>query len=303
MLDVHGLRVFQAVADKLSFTRAAETLAMTQSAVSHHIAKLERELNLELIERRGRSIVLTGAGNALLRESNRILREVTDLPQLVRAAATPDHGHLRIGASATACQYLLPDTLRELRECFPKFTLSIDPGDSPAVAEWVQNDHVDVGIMILSDTKSRLRIFPLFDDELGLVLNPLHPLADGKRIKAADLANERFVLYSRFSATYRLVERHFIRLKLALNDAIELGSMEAIKALVKLGLGISVLAKWVVQPQLDDGSLIWQPLPGPRLHRTWGIAMRTDNQPTLVERTFIELCRAASRKVTQTAGH
>jgi DNA-binding transcriptional LysR family regulator len=106
------------------------------------------------------------------------------------------------------------------------------------------------------------------------------------------------VLYSRSSATYRLVERHFGRLNLPLNDAIELGSIEAIKELVKLGLGISVLARWVVQPQLNDGSLIWRVLPGPRLRRNWVIAMRDDDEPTLIERTFVELCRAASRHVT-----
>lgn len=298
MPDVQGLRVFQAVADKLSFTRAAEAMGITQSAVSHHIAKLEQELHLELIQRNGHSIALTPAGQALRTEGGKILRQVAELPALVRAASHPDFGHLRIGASATACQYLLPDTLREVRECFPKFTLSISPGDSPLVMQWVQESQVDLGIMILTDPRTRLRIYPLFEDELGLVLNPLHPLASKAKIRAADLQEQRMVLYSRFSATYQLVERHLSRMKLPIKDAIELGAIEAIKELVKLGLGISILAKWVIQPQLDDGSLIWRPLPGPSLKRTWVIAMHNDKTPTLVERTFIELCRAAGRQVT-----
>src|SRR5688572_12101007 len=111
MEDVHQLRVFLAVAENLSFTRAAEALLLTQSAVSHQVAALERSLATSLFERRGRSVALTPAGRVLVDRSRRVFAALGEAEAAVRAAATPGLGRLRIGASSTACQYLIPESL------------------------------------------------------------------------------------------------------------------------------------------------------------------------------------------------
>lgn len=291
MLDVHALQVFQAVADKLSFTRAAEAMLLTQSAVSHQIAKMERELGVTLLNRDGRTISLTPGGRALLDQSRHVLRSISDLAAAVRTASSPDQGRLRIGASATACQYLIPDTLREFRECFPQYSLAITPGDSPAVAQSIADETIDLGILILADPRTKLQTFSLFSDELGLVLNPLHALAKAPKVRPKDLDGHRLVLYNRASATCKLVERHWARLRVPIIDPIELGSIEAIKELVKLGLGIAVLARWVIEPQLADGSLVWRALPGTRIVRNWVAATQPNRTLSLAEKTFVELLR------------
>ena len=102
------------------------------------------------------------------------------------------------------------------------------------------------------------------------------------------------MLYSRGSATYRSIERWFLKMKTPLRDPIELGSMEAIKELVKLGLGISMMAPWVARPELIQGSLVWLPLPGSRVARRWCIAAPTGRALSLAEQTFIGLCRSAA---------
>src|SRR5688500_17313801 len=119
MENVHQLRVFTAVAETLSFTRAAERLFLTQSAVSHQIAKLERELGCMLLERNGRTVSLTISGRTLLIESRRVFAQIETALEATRQAADNDRGRIRIGASNTACQYILPEALREFRECFP----------------------------------------------------------------------------------------------------------------------------------------------------------------------------------------
>ncbi|MBC7783626.1 MAG: LysR family transcriptional regulator [Burkholderiales bacterium] len=294
MLDVHGLQLFTAVAEKMSFTRAAEAMLLTQSAISHQIARMERELGVSLLNRDGRSISLTPAGQVLLEQAKPILRALTDLVATVKTAASPDQGRLRIGASATACQYLVPDTLREFRECFPKTSLSITPGDTHAVLDSIVHGTIDLGILIVVDARTKIQQYPLFEDELGLVVNPLHPIARLPKVRPQDLTDQRLVLYSRVSTTWRLVERHWSRLRQPMNDPIELGSIEAIKELVKLGLGISVLAKWVIGPQLADGSLVWRPLPGPRLKRRWVVGTQPNRVLSLAEKTFVELLRQCS---------
>src|SRR6202021_2451417 len=135
MLDVHQLKVFAAVAENLSFTRAAERLFLTQSAVSHQIAKLEREVGRELLARQGRPGTLTAAGRERGGHARRVFAAVEEAEQAARPAGRPDAGRLRIGASATACQYIIPEALREFRECFPEYSLAITPGDSPLTAE------------------------------------------------------------------------------------------------------------------------------------------------------------------------
>ena len=294
LIDVHALRVFAAVAEKLSFSRAAEALALTQSAVSHQIAKMEREFGVSLLNRDSRSVTLTPAGQKLLEHSKQVFRCINELTDAVKTASAPDQGRLRIGATAAACQYILPDALREFRECFPRYTLAITPGDSPLISGSVLAGEIDLGIMILSDTRSKLQTYDLFDDDLGLVMNPLHPLATVDKIKPNDLAGQQMVLYTRTSATCRMIERHWSKLRLPIIDPIELGSIEAIKELVKLGLGITVLARWVVEPQIADHSLIWRPLPGTKLRRKWVVATTAQHVLSLAEKTFVELLKQCS---------
>jgi DNA-binding transcriptional LysR family regulator len=306
MLDVHALKVFVAVAQNLSFTRAAETLFLTQSAVSHQVAAAERELDAQLFERRGRTIELTAAGRVLLDRARRVFAAFDEAVEAVKQAAAPGVGRLRIGASPTACQYLVPDSLREFRECFPGYLLAINPADSPVLAERVLDGSIDLGIMIRPEQRERggrLAYHDLFADELGFLVSPLHAWARKGKVDRREMAEQRMVLYSRGSATYRAVERWFLKMKTPLRDPIELGSMEAIKELVKLGLGISVMAPWVARPELAQKSLVWLPLPGRKLRRQWSVAAPAGKTLSLAEQTFIGLCRSASSQLAEFGVH
>ncbi|HEX8323307.1 MAG TPA: LysR family transcriptional regulator [Tepidisphaeraceae bacterium] len=301
MADVHSIRVFSAVAEKLSLTRAGEVLGLTQSAVSHQVAKLEAEFKVSLLERHGRTVSLTPAGEELLRHGREIIGRVDALGGLLRAAADPSRGQLRIGATLTACQYLLPDPIRELRECFPDYTVNVMPGDSPVVSDWLLSGDVDLGILIGGKHSSTLQTRPLFTDELGLVFHPLHAFARQKKVAADDLLGQQWVMYNRASTTFGLVERHLAHLRVTTDRIIELGSIEAIKELVKVGLGISVLAPWVVRSEVAEGSLQWRPLPGRKLKRHWAVAFAPRRRPTLAEECVAEMCRTTTQHLL-TAG-
>lgn len=299
MFDVHALKVFVSVAQNLSFTKAAETLFLTQSAVSHQIARMERDLGVALFERLGRRVELTRAGETLLAQSRRVFTAIEDAAAAVKQADKPDAGTLRIGASATACQFVIPEALREFRECYPRYALSIVPGDSPAVSEMLIEGAVDLGILIKSERQSKLQFHSLFSDELGLVMSPHHPVARLGRIRVQDLADQKLVLYSRASSTWNMLERQFAKLRMPLRDPIELGSIEAIKELVKLGLGIAVLAKWVCERELAEGSLIYSPMPGSKLIRNWCIGAPAGKTLSVAEQTFTSLCKAASKRLAR----
>ncbi|HEY4329981.1 MAG TPA: LysR substrate-binding domain-containing protein, partial [Phycisphaerae bacterium] len=237
MQDVHKLRVFTAVAQSLSFTRAAQSLFLTQSAVSHAIAALERELDAPLLRREGKRVSLTQAGHVLLDHSRRIFASVEEAEAAVKRAARPDRGFLRIGASPAACQYIVPESLREFRESYPEVELAIAVGDSPQIARQIHEGHIDLGLLIHTDRDKQLNFHELFTDDLGLLVSALHPFArQPKKIDRKQLADQHFLLYTKTSMTFRVIERHLLRLQIPLRSFTELGSMEAIKELVKLGL-------------------------------------------------------------------
>jgi DNA-binding transcriptional LysR family regulator len=303
--DIHRLEVFLAVVQHGSFTRAAEHLFLTQSAVSHQIASMESDLGIELLTRSRKAVEPTAVGKVLAEEARRVMASLEQAESAVKLAARPGAGRLRIGASATACQHLIPDPLREFQDCFPDYSLSVTPGDSPQVAEAVTNGDVDLGIVIQpeqrSSASSKLDYHALFDDELGLIVGRLHPWAARGKVDRRDLPNQRLIQYSRSSTTFRLVERYFVQMQAPLRDPIELGSVEAIKELVKLGLGVSVMAAWVARPELARRSLVWLPLPGPKLKRRWAVANRAGRDLTLAEQTFVGLCKSASSRVSDAA--
>lgn len=297
MKDMHQLEVFRAVAQHLSFTRAAQALMLTQSAVSHQIAGLERHFGTPLFTREGRSITLTPAGHTLAQQSQQILTLLDEVEEAVRHSARPDMGKLRIGASPTACQYLIPESLREFRESYPQYSLSITPGDSPVITQLLLDGQIDLGIVIKSERLKQLHFVPLFQDELGFLVSALHPWARAGKVDRTQIAEQHYILYSRHSATFQTIERYFANHRMPLRNWTELGSMEAIKEIVKLGLGVSITAAWIARQELAERSLVWLNLPGGHARRTWCIAYRTGKRLSIAEQTFIGLCQAVAAQI------
>src|SRR5688572_4464717 len=291
MLDVHQLNVFLAVAEKLSFTRAAEALFLTQSAVSHQVANLERAVGCELLARAGRAVTLTPAGHEMVHRARRVLAALDETEAAVRQAARPGQGRLRIGASTTACQFIIPEALREFRECFPDYSLAVVPGDSPAMVEALLNEQVDLALLIKPERQRKLAFHDLFQDELQILVSPLHPWAKAGRVDRRQLGDELMVLYARGSATYRMVENYLAKLGVPLRNPIELPDIGAIKELVKLGLGVSVTAEWVARPEVAQKSLALLPVPVGKLRRTWCVASLAGRKLTVAEQTFLGLCQ------------
>ena len=293
MEDMHQLRVFTAVADNLSFTRAAEVMFMTQSGVSHQISRLESGVGAKLFNRAPRNVSLTRAGQTLLHHARKLFAAMDDAVAAVRQASDPDSGTLRIGASITACQYIVPEALREFRESFPSYSLRITPGDGPLVTQGLLDGSLDLGMVVRHQRTGKLTYHELFKDTLGFIVSPLHKWARGGKVDRRELSQQRMILYNRQSTTFRLVEQYFVRARAELRDWIELGSIEAIKELVKLGLGVSVAGKWTTRAEVREGSLVWLPLPGATLRRSWCIAHASGRTLSLAEQTFIGLCQSA----------
>ncbi len=296
-LDSRQVRAFVSLAQTGSFTRTARQLHLSQSAISHSIKALEDEVQCRLLDRLGKSVVLTLAGEQLLGHAQKILSEMEEARQRLRDLGKWGQGRLRIGASPTSCQYLLPKVLREFKESFPQCLIQIEPGDTPRALELLHSQRIDLALGLEPRHLGLLEFRPLFKDDLRFLLSPLHPWARAGRVDRSEIPSQRFILYTRTSYMSDMIEGYFRREALVLPTSIELGNMEAIKELVKLGLGISILAPWVAQRELADGSLRTLPLGPRKLERSWGILLRKGQQLSLAQQTFMGLCSAVSENL------
>ncbi|HLP09714.1 MAG TPA: LysR family transcriptional regulator [Opitutaceae bacterium] len=291
-LDSRQLQAFVAVARRQSFTLAAKDLHLTQSAVSHALRALEGDLGCRLLDRMGRRVALTHHGEQFLRRAEAVLRDMERARTELEDLTNWGHGRLRVGASTTVCQHLLPTVLREFKQSFPRCVLRIEPGDLPWQVELLQRGTIDLTVSLEPVGDDEMKFLPLFEDELRLMVGPMHPWAQAGRATREQLAEETVMLYNRTSSTYAMVQDYFAREGVTLGNCIQLGSMEAIKELAKVGLGAGVLAPWVVREDLAAGRLVSLPLGRRPLKRRWGITHLAQRQLSLGEETFVGLCQA-----------
>jgi DNA-binding transcriptional LysR family regulator len=300
LIETRQLRAFQLLAQTGSFTAAAKQMFVTQSAISHSIKALETQLDCSLLDRSGKKIALTAHGETLLRRADRILTEMHEATEELHALSRWGYGRLRVGATDTMCQYLLPGVLSEFRQSYPNCEVTIHADDTEDLLSLLDGGQVDLVLgMRPSSDLAGVDFRPLFEDELVFAVPPSHPWATGETVPADTLADERFIIYARRSPTYQLVARHFRKLGLSAPQQTELGNMEAIKELAKIGMGVGVIAPWVIRDELAQGQLVSVPTPGGPLSREWGLFVRgRGTELTVIGETFATICKSVSRQLT-----
>jgi len=292
-LDSRQLRAFASLARTGSFTQTARELHITQSGISHSMKALEREIGCRLLDRLGKKVVLTQAGEQLLHHSRKILQEMKTARETLGHLGKWGRGRLRLGASTTACQHIIPPVLREFKESFPEHAITLEPGDTPELVDALLHQRIDLALS-LGSNEPQLESHPLFTDELHFIVAALHPWAQAGRVERSEIPRQNYILYSKRSITFRLIEDYFRREQMVLNTVLEVGSMEATKELVKLGIGVSILAPWIARKEIEEGSLVALPLGRRKLQRQWGILHWRGKRLNLAEEIFIGLCESAS---------
>ena len=293
-LDSRQLRAFATLARTGSFTQTARELHLTQSGISHSMKALETDVGCRLLDRLGKKVVLTQAGEQLLQHTRKIISEMETARGSLAQLGKWGRGRLRLGASTTACQYIIPPVLREFKESFPDHAISLQAGDTPDLIGSLLQHRIDLAVGLEAEKESQLDFHPLFEDELQFLVSPQHPWAKAGRVERAEIPRENHILYNKRSVTFRIIEEYFRREEMVLHSVIEVGSMEATKELVKLGLGVSVLAPWIAKKEIEEGSLVALPLGRRKLQRRWGVLHWRGKRLNLAEETFIGLCESAT---------
>jgi LysR family transcriptional activator of glutamate synthase operon len=254
-MDLHQLRVFQAAANSGGFTRAANELHLSQSTVSQHIKVMEQELGGPLFMRVGKRVQVTEAGGVLLQYTERILRDLKNAEMAMREINSMRRGTVRLGVGPTTLIYRLPHVLRDYKRRFPDIDLIVLAGTTEFLLEALRSQHLDLAIVMRTAPQPGLTTTPLGNEELVLVVNREHPLARQRTLDPSDLAGLRFILYAKNTAMQDLIDRFFESLGITPRIDMEVENNEAIKSLVRVGLGASILPLCAVAKEPPDSPL------------------------------------------------
>lgn len=272
-LNLDYLKSFTAVVELGSFSAAARRLSLSQPAVSLQIRQLEKRLGTPLIERVRRRAKPTAAGVELLAHAKRIDTAVASALESVERYATGAMGRVRLATGATACIFLLPPVLRKLRRAHPGLEIIVSTGNTADVVRAVDENTVDLGLVTMPASGRMLEITPIVDDEFVAIAPPGMELP--KRITPAALTGLPVLLFEPGGNTRRIADGWLARAGVGLKPVMALGSVEAIKELVRAGLGCSVLPGMAVGGSADRRGLVVGCL-SPRLHRRLALVIRSD---------------------------
>lgn len=274
-LNLDHLRTFALVVELGSFSAAAERGGVTQPAVSLQIRQLERRFGLKLVERIGRRAGPTAAGLELLTHIRVIDAALAQAEQAMTAHASQVSGRIRLGTGATACTYLLPLVLSELRRRFPALDVVASTGNTADMLRALENNTLDMGLVTLPAPGRMFQVTPVMEDEFVAIFPASDPGGIPAVVTPQTLALRPLVLFEPGARTRRLVDDWFEAAGVAAKPVMELGSTEAMKEIVAAGLGCAVLPKLAVTGAGQRDALVVRSLT-PRLSRDLAIVLRRD---------------------------
>jgi molybdate transport repressor ModE-like protein len=279
MLDVRRMKVLREVAAQGSFSAAAEALSFTQSAISQHVAALERECGAKLVERGPRGVRLTDAGQALVRHADAILTRLDCAEEELAAIAGLRGGRLRLACFQSAGATLVPRAVAVFHERHPKVELGMVEAEPEAASERLRSGEIDMALVydfepIPGMLDEELDLTHLIDDGYDAILPKDHPLAARKRLRLADLAEEPWIASTDTCGCRAITERACQEAGFEPGIAFEADETMAAQALVAAGVGVSLLprlALTTVHPAVEARRLTGAPV-----RRIWAARLAGD---------------------------
>jgi LysR family transcriptional regulator, regulator for metE and metH len=287
-LEVRHLKLLVAIAEKGSVTEAGKRLHLTQSALSHQLRDAEDKLGTALFLRLGKRMVLTPAGEKLLDCARLVLEELGYAETQIQGLNGGTRGVIRLSTECYTCYHWLPPVLKKFHHRFAKVEVSIDASatDNPAVA--LLDGKLDVAIMNTPPRNKALRLTPMFEDELVLVMAPEHRLASCDHVQPRELAGETVVIYPpREEST--LLRRVLQPAGVEPQRIIEAPLTEAIIEMAAAGTGIGFLARWAVAPHVEAGRVVVRPVCSRGFRRQWyAVTLKKQPAPPYLD-AFLDL--------------
>jgi LysR family transcriptional regulator, low CO2-responsive transcriptional regulator len=290
------LRVFEAVANHLSFSRAAEELHLTQPAVSMQVQALAEQAGLPLFEQMGKKIFLTTAGEELLRHARRIAQQLREADEAVAAIRGAKGGRIILGVVSTA-KYFAPRILVAFKNRYPESELRLRVHNRETIVRLLEENQIDLAIMGVPP-KDFDTVASMFADQPHVIIAQAgHPLAGKRRIEPADLAGEPFLVREVGSGTRGAMERFFAERGVQLSNTTELLGNETIKQAVMGGMGLTFISEHTIGLELAVGYIVKLNVAGTPVMRKWYIVRRADKLVLPISAAFLDFMRVEAPRL------
>ena len=303
-MDIRRLEVFCKLMETGSFSRTAQELGLTQPTVSGHIKSLERDIGLQLFDRRRRQIVPTGAAEVLLGFALKILELRKEAGFALEKFRGRISGRLRMGGSTIPGAYILPALIGRFRRIHEDTQMSLVLGDTVEIAAQVAAGHLELGVVGAFSELEGLSYEPLLEDQMVLAAPTVRfPGESSRKLKVSDLVDRPFIIREEGSGTrtvmLRALAEHDLSLK-DLNVVAEMGSTEAVRHSIKAGLGVSILSRVAVAEDVEAGHIEIIPVDGLDLKRSFFLVTDSLRSKSPLGEAFIEFLRNECRSSNST---
>lgn len=290
-MEIRHLKLIKEVAEKGSLTKAMDTLYLSQSALSHQLKEVESRLGAPLFHRVNKKLILTGAGKIVLDSAERILLELENAEVSIKKYIGGDTGTVRVATECYTCYHWLPSLMVDFNKEFPNVEIEIFPEAHREPVRNLLEGQLDMAI-ISSETKNpNLKSVELFTDEMVALVPSGHAWTKKKYVQAKDFTNEHVIIHSYPLETVTLFSQLLIPENIQPKKIIPMQITEAVVEMVKAGMGIKVIAKWIIEPYLHDKRLAVIPVTRKGLFRTWyAVSLNKPDTPQYLD-NFIDHLR------------
>lgn len=267
----------------------------TQSAVSAQIRQLEQEYGEKLLDRTGKNVRLTPAGEVLFEYATRLITLRNESLRAVADQGTTPRGILAIGANEATCLYVLPDIFSEYSKMYPQVRISIYRNFSRKILERVEDGTIDVGIVTLPVKSPSLKFHQIYRDKLMLMVAPGNPLAEQKSVSIEDVAKQPLI-FPKTGYTRQMLDKLFRPYRSQLRVPMELPSVGMIKRFVVAGAGVSLISAGFAKDEVRSGEAKLVQIKNVDLWRALGLIYRSDRSLPRAAQAFIDLTRHSAKK-------
>lgn len=283
------LEIFVAISRTESVSRAAEALALSQSATSTALSELERQFDLQLFDRVGKSLRINETGQQLLPRAVELLDRAKEIENLLQGHA--GFGHMKIGATLTVGNYLATILVARFLKDHPESRIQLQVHNTSTIVHQIANHELDLGLIEGDCNHPDIAVQPWIADELVVFSAPDHPLAQQRKIAIEQLLQEPWILREKGSGTRATFDRAFHNHHSQLKIRLELEHTEAIKRAVESGLGIGCISRLALKDAFRRGSLVPLATPGLDLGRFFYFLWHKQKYQTTGMKEFLNLCR------------
>lgn len=270
-IAIHHFKLVDTISKEGTLTKAANTLNLTQSALSHQLKELEKELDVEIFTRQGKRLHLSEQGYRFLRTSEKILAEIKSLEEDIRNYKSGKTGKLSISMQCYTAYHWLPGIIKYYKKQWPDINIQILSDATRRPLEYLMNGDLDIGIIRTQMVNTKIRYEPIFEDRLTAVICKDHPLAKKDVIEITDFHGEELILplydpsYQDTPVIEALIQAQQVKPK----TLHRIHYTDATIEMVNAGLGITVMADWIVEPYLKDRNIVAKPMHHSVAKRSW----------------------------------